>query len=192
LKKVFDQAIASRCDEIYVTVFSKHEGLTKLFDRYGFVEKARKPANNGDAELVLVRNLLWMTGDIIKDYPFVHRKDHRKYLLAIYPQYHTQLFPDSILNNESYDVVKDMAHTNSIHKVYVCKMDVGVLVPGAVIVIYRTKAADDPGTAEYRSVATSVCVVEEMKRVSDFPSLADFLTYCEPHSVFSNKDLTRL
>jgi hypothetical protein len=189
LKKVFDQAIALNVDEIYVTVFPKHDVLIKLFERYGFVRVGIKPSEGDENELVLARSMRQTVGDVMKDYPFIHTKDRRKYLLAIYPEWHTQLLPDSILNNESYDVVRDLSHTNSIHKVYVCKMGVEILRPGDVLVMYRTKAKDDPGKAWYRSVATSICVVEEAKRASMFATEAEFIKYCGPHSVFSVEEL---
>jgi hypothetical protein len=187
LKKVFDQAIARDQDRIYVTVFPKHAGLTRLFDRYGFVKVAEKPSATGDVELVLERDMRSYSGGIETDYPFIHSAEHRKYLLAIYPKFHTQLLPDSILNSETFDVVQDLSHTNSIHKVYICFMDVDVLKPGDILVIYRT--SDDQGPAEYRSVATSIGVVEEVRRASEFASCADFIAYCEPYSVFPSNDL---
>lgn len=189
LKKVFDQAIARQVDEVYVTVFAKHTGLTRLFDKHGFTQVGQKSAANGEAELVMLRDMRFLSGDSVMDYPFIHVKDRRKYLLAIYPQFHTQLLPDSILKTETFDVVRDLSHTNSIHKVYVCQMPVESLRAGDALVMYRTKAEDDLGAAEYRSVATSICVVEDARRASSFATEADFLLYCEPYSVFSIEEL---
>ncbi len=110
-------------------------------------------------------------------------------MLAIYPQYHTQLLPDSILNNETFDIVQDVSHTNSIHKVYICRMAVEIATPGDVLIIYRTKDPKESAPAEYRSVATSVCVVEEVKRASEFNSEAEFIKYCGPYSVFPEDEL---
>jgi hypothetical protein len=61
------------------------------------------------------------------------------------------------------------------------------LVRGDVLLIYRT--SDQKGAAFYRSVATSVCVVEEVKNIREFASEGDFLTYCKPYSVFSEHEL---
>ncbi len=62
--------------------------------------------------------------------------------------------------------------------------------PGDVVVFYRTK--DDKGPAYYRSVVSSVCVVEEVKRKSDFASVDDYLAYTKPRSVFSEDELRDL
>lgn len=82
--------------------------------------------------------------------------------MSIYPDYHTRMLPDSILNNESHDLIQDVSHTNSIHKIYLCAMEgTSNFKPGDIIVTYRT--TDRQGPARYRSVITSVCVVEEYK-----------------------------
>lgn len=189
-KKIFDEAIALDVEEIYVTIFAKHEGLTRLFDRFGFVKIAEKPNATGDTEQVLLRDLNHFEEHIFKDYPFIHAARNRKFLLAIYPKWHTQLLPDSILRSEDFDVVRDLSHTNSIRKVYICFMaEVDRLSPGDVLVLYRTKPPEENGSAEYRSVATSIGVVAEVKRATQFATVEKFIEYCEPFSVFSEDEL---
>ncbi|MDP0971239.1 N-acetyltransferase, partial [Klebsiella pneumoniae] len=73
-------------------------------------------------EYVYARSLRDVYGDILLDYPRILTAKVNKYLLAIYPDYHTRLFPDSKLINESPDIVKDISHANSIHKIYICGM----------------------------------------------------------------------
>lgn len=189
VKKIMQAAVYSEVDEIYVTIFAKHEALIKLLQRYGFEECGKK----GD-ELVLVKPMKLHLNDVLKDYPFVHTEKKRKFLLAIKPEYHTPLFPDSILMTEQRDkdsLVRDVAHTNSIHKIYVCKMkDVNQLQRGDVLVIYRM--TDGAGPAYYRSVATSVCVVEEIKKKSDFADIGEYLKYANTYSIFNEGELKRL
>lgn len=186
LKKVFDKALSEKVDEIYVTIFAHHGPLMKLFKRYGFVEIGSKSTVNGE-ELVLCRSLHSTTGDIIKDYPLIHSNGVKKYLLAIYPEYHTSLLPDSILHTEKPHIVEDVSHTNTIHKVYIGKIPLGRLSRGDIVVMYRT--TDKKGPAFYRSVATSICVIESVKAKKDFKSLEEFLEFTRPHSVFSDEDL---
>lgn len=190
LKKAIDFAIANNVLELYVTVFSKHEPLVNLLKRYGFQIIGTKETPNG-IENVMVKNLKNSVGDLKIDYPLVNIKDKSLYLLGIYPKYHTLLFPDSILANETYDLINDVSHTNSIEKVYICYMkQAALLKKGDVIVIYRTK--DDKGPAEYRSVATSLCVVEEVKTKLDFKNYQEYLSYCKKHSVFTEEELNFL
>lgn len=186
IKKAFDFAVSNNLDELYVTVFPKHEALVKLFQKYGFLEYGSK-GEPGKEELVFLKNCNRLTGNVLLDYPKINANGVRKYLLSIYPDFHTRLFPDSILKNESFNVIEDVSHTNSIHKVYICKMKVGLLRHGDVLVIYRT--SDNQGPARFRSVATSICVVEEVKSNKEFENLNDYLRYCSPYSVFSESEL---
>lgn len=110
-----------------------------------------------------------------------------KYLLSIYPKYHSVMFPDSILTTENKNIITDISHTNSIHKIYVCTMGVDVLRYGDVIVLYRT--AEYGRSAEYSAVVTSVCVVEEVRKQSDFSSFDEFFKYANQYSVFDRDDL---
>ncbi|MFC5356389.1 hypothetical protein [Azospirillum himalayense] len=186
LKKVFDTAISLSVDGIYVTVFEVHSKLIKLFKRYGFVKYAEKTTTNG-TEQVLVRSLTDFTGHIVRDYPFIHTTGKCAWLLAVYPEYHSRLLPDSILNNEPIEIIQDVSHTNTIHKIYIGKLSLSRMAPGDAVIIYRT--SDGLAPARYRSVATSVCVVEEVRKKKDFATADDYVAYCKPHSVFSEKEL---
>ncbi|EEL27606.1 hypothetical protein [Bacillus cereus] len=190
LKKAIDYAIINNVLELYVTVFSKHEGLVNLLVKYGFEKSGEKEGPNG-MENVFVKNLEKISGDIKKDYPLINVADNSVHLLSIYPEFHTLLFPDSILINETYNLINDVSHTNSIEKVYICYMKKAAwLKKGDVIVIYRTK--DDLGPAEYRSVATSICVIDEVKTKYDFKNYQEYLSYCKKHSLFDEKQLNYL
>ncbi|MFQ6371939.1 hypothetical protein [Shewanella sp. YIC-542] len=192
LKKIFDYALAKlpKVDDIYVTVFGeKHNYLVELFKHYGFEDYGTKTTQNG-VENVLLRDLNKFTGDVDKDYPFVNINGNRKYLLSIYPDFHTRLFPDSKLCTESPDIVKDISYSNSIHKIFICSMqDVLNFRRGDVVVIYRTK---DGNSAEYTSVATSLCVIENVKHIDEFDDEDDFIDYCIKFSVFSEIELQQI
>jgi hypothetical protein len=186
IKKIFDHAIKECAKEIYVTVFDTHESLIKLFKKYGFEEKGNKTTANG-TEIVLLRCLDALSGNIRKDYPFIHTSDKSIYLLAIYPDYHTKLFPDSILKNEDPNIIEDVSYTNTIHKVYIAKLALTRLKRGDIVVIYRT--TDIKGRARFRSVVSSVCVVEEAKSRKDFLTVDDFIKFAAAHSIFPEADL---
>ncbi|KRF53826.1 acetyltransferase [Bacillus sp. Soil531] len=187
IKKAIDHAVVNNIFELYVTVFPRHQPLIELLERYGFRIAAYKTTENGK-ENVMVKDLSSVTGSITADYPLVNTTNKSVYLLSIFPEYHTSLFPDSILNNETYDVVKDVAHTNSIHKIYISSAPNSAnLKPGDTLVIYRT--SDKKGHAEYRSVATSICVVDEIQAKRSFADYDDFSSYCKKYSVFSEKEL---
>lgn len=187
IKKALDHALYQKVNEIYVTIFPHHIQLVNLFSKYGFEVAAKKHTDNG-TELVLIKKIGNMKGNVYLDYPHINGAN-RKYVLSVYPQWHTRLLPDSILNNENPDaVVNDISHTNSIHKIYLTAMDgVENLKPNDILVIYRT--SDGKGPAHYRSVATSICVVEETKNINQFPDEGSFLEYSYSYSIFTEQEL---
>ncbi|WP_278380483.1 hypothetical protein [Pseudoalteromonas distincta] len=186
IKKIFDHATSAYVEDIYVTVFDKHEYLIRLFLKYGFIVHGSKITPNG-TESVLVRKMRLVTGNGLTDYPYIDARTSSNFLLAIYPAFHTRMLPDSILNNESINTIEDVSHSNSIHKIYLCATPlVSTFKPGDIVIIYRT--GDGQGPAWYRSVATSVCVIEEYKNISEFTE-AEFMKYCGSYSVFSDQEL---
>ena len=186
VKKILDKAVVDDYDEVYVTIFPKHVGLITLLERYGFIKGAEK---NGEG--FYFKNMRTLTGNLLKDYPLISTHDRRKFLLAIYPRFHTKLFPDSILRNEDsqrYELIKDVSYTNSIHKIYLCFMpDTASLKPGDLIAIYRT--SDNLGPAKYRSVITSICQIEEVRTKASFNTMDEYLKYTNKYSIFEEKDL---
>ena len=187
IKKIFDFAVSNNIYNIYVTAFEKQAPLIKLLERYGFTKHGKKID-----EIVLAKNISFsrqtLKNNILLDYPAVDATCN-KYLLSILPKYHTGMFSDSILKTENYDILKDMSESNSIHKVYIANMSgVEQLKRGDCILIYRTKDKDAQ-TANYSSVATSLCVVEEYRELSSFDKLSDFISYCKPHNIFTNDEL---
>lgn len=183
VKKALDHAISDGADDVYVTVFPKHEGTVRLLERYGFEAVGSK-----GGERVLVKDLTKARAEPAASFPLLPAGADRVFLLGIYPKWHTRLFPDSKLHTEGPDIVKDISHSNSIHKVYLTSMrGVPDLVPGDILLIYRT--SDDLGPAHYRSVVTSICVVEELKNIESFSSEEAFLAYTLPLSVFEEEEL---
>ena len=193
MKKIMDKAIAEDVDEIYVTMFPTEElqGLIRMFEKFGFSHIADKPHEGGNAEYVLIKDMTTHVDDFKLDYPFVKKASSNKYVLSIVLEFHTHLFPDSILKNEKkYDLIQDVSETNSIYKIYLCWMqDTRNLKAGDKLIIYRT--SDEEGKAYYRSVCTSVCTVCEVKTYRDFENEEEFIKYTNRYSVFKEHELRR-
>ena len=193
MKKIMDMAIAEDVDEIYVTMFPTEElqGLIRMFEKFGFSHIADKPHEGGNAEYVLIKDMTTHVDDFKLDYPFVKKASSNKYVLSIVPEFHTHLFPDSILKNEKkYDLIQDVSETNSIYKIYLCWMQgTRNLKAGDKLIIYRT--SDEEGKAYYRSVCTSVCTVCEVKTYRDFENEEEFIKYTNRYSVFKEHELRR-
>jgi L-amino acid N-acyltransferase YncA len=187
VKKLFDRAMADHVEEIYLTIFERHSDLIKLLKRYGFKPRGIKTSSNG-TELVLVRTMGWEGDRLHENYPLVKISAGSKFLLAIAPQWHTKLLPDSRLVGEGPNVVADISHTNSIQKIYLAgRSNAQHLKHGDALIIYRM--SDYQAPAHYRSVATSVCVVDKVEMISEYPTESTFLEYCRPFSVFTEQEL---
>lgn len=184
LKIVFDNSLRNDVDEVYVTLFyhtEEHERLIGLLADWGFFQHGVKHTPTGD-EQVYVKDFRPVPNPEHpkQTYPFIDR-DRRYFIVPIYPEYHTELFPDSILNNESPDdFIENQPHRNAIQKVYISRSYFKNLQPGDVIVFYRTGGY-------YRGVVTTIGVVDNIyTNISDEDG---FISRCRKRSVFTDAQL---
>lgn len=180
LKIIFDNALKNKVDEIYVTIFNKRpeqQRLIDLIEQWGFRYWGKK-----GEEFVYVRDFKpsFSVDNIKGCFPYISRKNDL-YMVSIYPDYHTELLPDSILNTESpEDFVEDFPHRNSISKVYVSRAKEPHPKVGDVLIFYRTGG--------YRKgVISTLAIVQDVKE--NFKNLNEFLAYCNKSSVFPKKQL---
>jgi hypothetical protein len=122
-----------------------------------------------------------------RTYPYVARTT-RKFIVPIWPEYHTELLPDSILRTESpADFVENRPNRNAISKVYISRSIERSLETGDLVVFYRTGSGSGP--AHYTSVATTIGVVQEV--VTCIESEKHFIELCRKRSVFSDEELAK-
>ena len=185
LKIVFDNAVRQKVDEIYVTIFRHtidQQRLISLLEDFGFKEHGKKINTYGD-ESVYVRDMTprFDVGDPKVTFPYVS-KSSRVFIVPIYPEYHTTLLPDSILNTESpADFVEQEPHRNAIRKVYVSRSIFRSLRRGDTVVFYRTGGY-------YKGVVTTLGIVDGVYlKIKDE---AQFIGLCRKRSVFSDKELS--
>ncbi len=189
VKIITDTALAQGLRVAYVTIFPEHEPLIHILETFGFEKWGTKTGPNG-TEDVYVKDMRDLTGDLLLDYPIVDSRGHKKWMMSIRSDFHTDLFPDSILRTESPTMLQDTSHTNGIHKVYVgAYLDFPQVSPGDCLVIYRCVEKDIKKPAWYGSVATSLCVVKEINPARNFTSAENFIDYCKKHSVFNESNL---
>lgn len=183
LSIVFNKMMSMKIKEVYVTLFSKQTNLINLFEKFGFVKWGEK--NTG--ELVYLKNIL-DKNDAFQNFPLIKTKNVNKYLLAIFPIYHTKLFPDSRLSTEKEHTIEDLSFTNTLTKVYLSAInDIQKIKKGDIIIIYRT--AEENKSAEYSSVATSICTVVDHCNINHFNYIDEFLKYCEKGTIFTKDEL---
>lgn len=183
LKIIFDNALKHKVGEIYVTIFDRSDEqkrLIALMEKWGFVYWGKKGEEN-----VYVRNFVpeCDNENVNKTYPFIP-KNRDTYIVPIYPEYHTELLPDSILNTESpEDFVEDSPHRNGISKVYVSRAWEPHPRKGDILVFYRTGGL-------YKGVVTTIGVVSDTRET--FASKEEFIKYCLRGSVFPEKELEKM
>lgn len=186
LKIVFDNAIKQRVEEIYVTIFARsaeQERLIKLIEDFGFVRHGNKNNAYGN-EQVYVRDMSPRIdlAEPCLTFPFISRSA-RAFLVPIYPEYHTNLLPDSILNTESqYNFIEHEPYRNAIQKVYISRSYFKNVAKGDIIIFYRTGGY-------YKSVITTLGIVENV--YTHIPNEDQFIQLCRKRSVFTDDELRK-
>jgi predicted nucleic acid-binding protein len=190
IKIIFDNAIERKVEEIYVTLFVDRGELTalaELFRRWGFIRYGIK-TTNGKKEVVLVKKMGQYDVDLSTKENFPNlNKLKQKFIMPIYPQYHTTLLPDSQLKTENeVDFLGKLPHRYALQKVYISWAPDRSAAPGDFLVFYRT---GDTWPKKYSSVITTIGVIDEIVR--GFKSENEFFGYCQNRSVFTDADLKK-
>jgi predicted nucleic acid-binding protein len=193
LKIIFDNALKQKVEEIYVTIFDKRpeqKRLIALLENWGFQYYGAKTTPNG-TENVYVKEFFRDKITINREnpkltFPYASRENDI-YIVPIYPEYHTELFPDSILKTESpNDFIENEPHRNALSKVYISRSMEKGLKSGDLIVFYRTGKY---GNAIHTGVVTTVGIVESV--VTNIKDEATFIELCRKRSVFSDSELKK-
>ncbi|WP_295121226.1 PIN domain-containing protein [uncultured Chitinophaga sp.] len=192
LKIIFDNAYIQRVTEIYVTIFNKtaeQKRLISLLEDWGFKHHGCKTTPTGDEAVyvrIFDRNEGVNIGDPKLTYPFLSRTS-KFYMVAIYPAYHSELFPDSILNTESpANFVENQPHRNALSKVFITRSHDKSFQSGDIVLFYRT---GDTDPKVHSSVVTTIGVIESV--VTDIRDEAHFIEICRKRSVFTDDELRK-
>lgn len=186
MKIIFDQAIHSKVDEIYVTVYNnskQKESLIHYLENYGFEYFGLKK----EKELVFVRNMTPQFNNTIptKSYPYIN-VNADSFILAIKPEFHTFLLPDSILQREKYQE-NHLPVEYAIKKMYISgagwkeKPKIG-----DNIIFYRTKPESDNVNAYYSNVLTSGGVVTKIIKPSN---ISELINVTRGQTVYTEKEI---
>mgnify|MGYP003299886798 CR=1 FL=1 len=184
MKIVFDQAIYSNVDEIYVTIFDddyKKKNLISYLEKFGFQYHGKKKGK----ELVYIRkmNKQFIKDNPLKSYPYFSRECD-SFVIPILPKYHTYLLPDSKLSRESYKNIH-MPVEYAIKKYYVSAAGFKPKPKiGDNLVFYRTSEGIIP--AKYSSVLTTIGVVTDVYIPRD---VNDLLKKIKNKTVYSDEEI---
>lgn len=184
LKIVFDNALLFKVDEVYVTIFHKHPGhsmLIRLLEDFGFKYWGVKRSSSED-ELVYVRNFKRIADrqNPKTTFPFISISSP-VFLVSVYPEYHTELFPDSILRTESpVNYSENEPHRNVICKSYISHAIERKIQTGDILVFYRTGGL-------HKGVVTTLAIVDSVvDNVQDFDQLKRI---CRGRTVLTDEKL---
>lgn len=182
----------SRKEEIYVTVFERHQNLIIELERFGF----KREGYNLNDEMVLIKNRKNIDfSDPYKSFPFIKGGfEHAGYLIfnAIF---HDNMFAYSELaNKESLQERVGKNVINGITKIYIGKAATVNHKIGEPILIYRKDSTDGSGK-RYRSCITSYAVITDIiipkSRGNYFMSFEELLKRIGNKSVFNREDLRK-
>lgn len=192
LKIIFDYAQLSMVEEIYLTLFDHSielKALRYLLVEWGFEEYGKiVEKDNNNVEYVLIKKLNEFNNgcEVKKNFPNI-LYNTKKMFLPIEPQYHTKLFPDSILKTEEpMDFMSKDANLYALQKVYISFSYVRYMNKGDLLLIYRK---GEGSNKKYSSVVTSLCVIDDFKFKNNFSNKEEYLDYCKNRTVFSLDEL---
>lgn len=178
-------------EEIYVTVFEKHEELIHLFDRFGFLCVGKN--NRGELLYLKSRKSIDYT-DPYKAFPFLTPYFKKAGLIPILESFHDRLFPYSELKGQKAEIEEETAG-NGITKVYIgSPYSMMHYVVGEPVVIYRIyKGAIGK---QYKSVVTSYCTITKIEIIKNNNktniTFNDFIKRAGNKTVFTSKELAEI
>lgn len=183
---------AEECDEVYMTVFQKHESLINIVERFGF-ECIGVKKNTG--EYVFSKNRLNLNfSNAYKAFPFINGDFEKAGIIPIDDSYHDQLFPFSELKGNKLEVEEEVAG-NGITKVFIGSPVLNKYFTGEPVVIYRINRKPINGRT-YRSAVTSYALITKVdiikKSNQELQSLDEFIRKAGNKTVFSEVELIEL
>ncbi len=196
LQIIFDNARLRGVQEIYLTVLPEAQerpelgALIQLVGNWGFV--LHGTMSSGGLEECVYRKVIGSYSSnrsIKQNFPNLLFDGRKKFILPIKPEYHTDLFPDSILRTENpADFVSNVGFRYALQKIYISftpNRDMGV---GDYVLVYRN--GTNPGRKAYESAITTLGVITELR--SSFRDWTEFRRYCGNRTVFPDDDLQRI
>lgn len=175
-------------EDIYVTVFDKHDLLIALLTKFGFVKVGYNL--NGEGVYLRSRNNVDYS-DPYKSFPFINPDFENAGYLCVNDIYHDTLFPYSELKNTLQKSVA-LSVKNGLSKIYVgAQYTVPPYKIGEPIFIYRIHTG--AGVKRYKSCLTSFCIVTNViavkRNYTHLMTFAELLAKIGNKSVFDASEL---
>jgi GNAT superfamily N-acetyltransferase len=148
----------TKTQEVYITVYEKHELLIAQLERFGFQLAGYK--YNG--ECVYKKSRFEVDySDPYKSFPFINPAFQKAGYLIVNDVYHDTLFPYSELSKTLQESV-GLSVANGLTKIYVgAQRQLPHYQRGEPVLIYRRHTKQD-GQKRYKSCLTSYCIVNDV------------------------------
>ena len=182
IKIMIKEALDKKVDEIYVTIFPRHEGLIYLLKEYGFFEKTYKMTEhtNGEKEkeLIFIKNMHDKT-----KFPYVVLNDKNAIVLPVIPEVHKLLFQEAEENMQiSFDDYKgEVVSANAIKKAFITNGSLKTYNHGDVLFFYAS---------EDKKAITTVGVVDNM--FTDFENIEEAKSLIKRRTAYNEMQLNNV
>ena len=178
--------LESDCEEIYVTVFGKHQKLIEMLQKFGF----EYMGNNLSGEGIYLRSK--ETIDFSTPYssfPFISKNNAKCFLLPIEAKWHDKLFPYAELSN-TVQKNEEIAAANGVTKTYICfpYYEPSYTV-GCPIMIYRIAQENKSFKSVVTSYGTIVKWVKVKQDNNKLLSLEEYKRIVGNKSVFTDDEI---
>lgn len=179
IKIVFDFALDNNINEIYVTIFDKHDRLIDLFMEYGFKFYTYKNTlrNNGSKEKEGVYLKIIETDKT--NYPIIRLNDQSIYILSIQDEFANMLFPDlfDIHQVSIADLEGVSTYSNVIKKVYISKSKISSMKKDDILVFY---------ISQIKKSISCVCVIDDVFKANEIESFEVFQKIVKRRTVYDD------
>ena len=146
----------SDLNQIYVTVYPKHEDLINILKTYGFEFCTKK----GEEDVYMKDKRTVKYDTVRRSFPYFNPDFARGKYIPINENFHDPMFQYSDLKNTA-QTVGEMSVSNGITKNYIAAPTSRIdYRPGDLIFIYRKHMGT--GSKAYKSVITSYCTVSKI------------------------------
>ena len=172
----------SGSNEIYVTVYPKHETLILLLERYGFTLAGKKA--NGECVYIKDRRHLDFS-DPCKAFPFLSGSIQQAGCIPIDMTYHDTMFAASEVANTLQERV-DISVANGLKKVYIGSAKRLGFKAGDPVFIYR-KYTGNQGKPGHKSCITSYCISTRIEIVKS--NGQELIPYDKYRHIIGNKSV---
>lgn len=196
LKQVFWFAQTNGYDLVYLTVYPEQQALIDLLEYYGFQQTADSEDGECTYEKRFSRNRLipdpsqslFKTARV--HYPrFCTGPNIPTYGIPIREAYHDHLFPElkTAAQPDLFDGIGlgsgPKRPGNTIRKVYLCRAQANIVIPGALLFFYKGRSQNAPSQS-----MTTIGVFEDMTLAR---STSELRKLAGGRSVYSDNDITK-